>query len=164
MTPTETDPRDELLLDALAEGLSYSKAAEVAGCSKATVQRRMRDDGFRVQVQAARVLRAEEAASLVEGLALRAAERVSALVDAESELVALKAALAVLDRAEQRRQARETGDRLGRLERAVEQLLEQRGLRSAACPWRVSSTGWSISRGTCGDGDAAGAAAGDGRR
>ena len=132
MQPNDTDPRDELLLDALAEGLSYARAGEVAGCSKATVVRRMRDAGFRATVQAARETRAEEASSLVEGLALRAAERVSALVDAESELVALKAALAVLDRAEQRRQARETGDRLGRLERAVEQLLEQRGLRPAA--------------------------------
>ena len=132
MTPTDTDPRDELLLDALAEGLSYARAGEVAGLSKASVQRRMNDGAFRARVQAGREARAEEAASLVEGLALRAAERVSALVDAESELIGLKAALAVLDRAEQRRQARETGDRLGRLERAVEQLLEQRGLRSAA--------------------------------
>ena len=69
---------------------------------------------------------------MLEGLSLRAVEKLAEIIDVEPGMASLKAALAAYDRAETRRQARETGDRLGRLERAVEQLLEQRGLRSAA--------------------------------
>lgn len=131
MTTTEADPREDLLEAALSEGLSYAKAAETAGVSKSTVERRMRDAEFRARVMAGREERAAEAASRIDGLAVRAVERLSDLIDAEG-IIGLKAALSVLSSAEQRRQARETGDRLGRLERAVEALVEQRGLRSAA--------------------------------
>jgi hypothetical protein len=132
MTTIEADCRDELLETALGEGLSYSKAAEAAGCSRSTVERRMRNAEFRARVVSARQVRADEAGSLLDGLAFRAAEKLSGLVDSETELIAMKTSLAVVDRAEQRRQARETSDRLSRLERSLEQLLEQRGLRSAA--------------------------------
>lgn len=134
MTTNSDDPREapDLLEAALGEGLSYAKAAELAGCDKSTAYRRMRDPAFRARVTAARQAHAEEAAARVEGLATRATDELETLITDESALIRLKAVSWVLDRAEQRRQAREANDRLARLERSVEALLEQRGLRSAA--------------------------------
>lgn len=125
MSTTDAEPKDAVLLAALGEGMSYAKAAEVAGVSKATVQRRMTDGEFRARVRQQRQANAEEAGEMLEGLAVKAAGKVGELVGAESEMVALKAAFAVLDKAEARRQARSFGDRLSRLELAIEQLVEQ---------------------------------------
>ncbi len=124
---------DEPLVAALGRGMSYTEAAAAAGCSRGTVARRMAEPEFRSRVVERRQEAAEESASLIEGVSVRAAERLSALVDADNEFVALKAALAVLDRAEQYRQARATGDRLEKLEGLVAELVDgRRGLRGVA--------------------------------
>ena len=46
--------RNALLVAALARGASYTEAARIAGISKATVSRRMREPAFRAEVNDAR--------------------------------------------------------------------------------------------------------------
>ena len=51
----EADPgRDDILAAALAGGRSHAKAAEAAGCSRATVSRRLLDPAFRERVSEVR--------------------------------------------------------------------------------------------------------------
>jgi hypothetical protein len=134
VTPNSTGPddenlsQDELLVRALGEGLSYAKAAEAVGLTKRTVQRRMDEPDFRARVASARQEAAAEALEALEGMARRAVERLSELVESENELVALKAATWAVERAASQRDTRALAARVVELER---QLAEQR-LRVAA--------------------------------
>lgn len=70
MTETESrrEAKDELIITALATGVSYEKAGEVAGCSGRTVARRMEDAGFSRRVSKRRGGRVVEAAGQLTSL------------------------------------------------------------------------------------------------
>jgi hypothetical protein len=124
---------DERLVLALGEGFSYGKAGEIAGCSRATVQRRMDDPEFRQRVFDARQATAEEALSRIEGLVGRAVDRLEEIVASANDIPSLKAVVVAIDRAGASLQQRSLGDRLGKLEELVSQLVaEKQGPRRVA--------------------------------
>ena len=53
---TELDPNDLMIIEALAAGQTHQQAADHAGCSAKTIQRRLREPAF---TQALRQRRAE---------------------------------------------------------------------------------------------------------
>ena len=70
--------KDDLLATALANGKTVLSAAEFAGVSESTARRRLRDPGFRDEVESARARRVSEITRLLEESAPRA---VQTLVD-----------------------------------------------------------------------------------
>ena len=112
-----TEPDDELLAAALGAGLTYSRAAEVAGVSRATTGRRMADSSFRAQVDRLRrdhVRRVEVRLADLSGRALDALDDL--LSDRDAPAQRLGAAKAVLDGVLRFREAADVEDRLAALE------------------------------------------------
>lgn len=112
-----TEPDDDLLAAALGAGLTYNRAAEVAGVSRATAGRRMADPSFRAQVERLRrnhVGRVEVRLADLSGRALDALDDL--LADRDSPAQRLGAARAVLDGVLRFREAAEVEDRLAALE------------------------------------------------
>src|SRR5438874_578089 len=95
---------DDLLAASLASGMTYDQAAASAGCSRATVTRRMSSEKFRARVD-------EERAELVNRLKNRVSDAATRAVDvldslaanARSESVRVTAAGKLLDLALTRR-------------------------------------------------------------
>jgi hypothetical protein len=109
-----------LLVAALAQGLPYEKAGQLAGISKATVARRMADSTFRAQVdelRAAHVRRVELRLGELSGRALDALEAL--LADRDSPAQRLGAARAILDGLLRFREAGEVERRLLELEARI---------------------------------------------
>jgi len=114
---TTDDPADRLLAATLATGASYARAGQVAGCSPATVKRRMAEPAFRARVDELRsdhVRRAELRLGELAGAALEALEALMADVDAPAQR--LGAAKVVLEGVLRFREAGETERRLDELE------------------------------------------------
>src|SRR4051812_18893091 len=89
--------RDEILVAALAAGMSYREAGAKAGLSERTVRRRMSESAFRERV----VEQGHERAEQVRGLLLNAAPAAAMTIaklaaEAESEPVRLAAARVTL--------------------------------------------------------------------
>ena len=109
---------DAVLCAALLSGLSYEDAAEVSGCSRSTVARRMREPGFRARLDQ---VRAEALARVADRLAAEAIESVSTLASIRSNpntpaTVQVRAATAILDAALKYRAATELEARISALE------------------------------------------------
>ena len=114
---TTDDPADRLLAATLATGASYARAGEAAGCSPATVKRRMAEPAFRAHVAELRsdhVRRVEHRLAELSGRALEALEALMADVDAPAQR--LGAAKAVLEGVLRFREAGEVERRLDELE------------------------------------------------
>jgi len=114
---TTDDPADRLLAATLATGASYARAGQVAGCSPATVKRRMADESFRARVDELRsdhVRRVEHRLAELSGRALEALEALMA--DADAPAQRLGAAKVVLEGLLRFREAGETERRLDDLE------------------------------------------------
>src|ERR1035437_3638569 len=102
MTSTDTwsqENADSVLCAALLSGLNYEAAAELSGCSRSTVARRMREPGFRARLDQ---LRAEALARVADHLAAEAIESVSTLASIRSHpntpaTVKVRAATAILE-------------------------------------------------------------------
>ena len=101
MTPSDAaeDRADELIVGALLAGASYAAAAEVAGVSKSTVQRRMREPEFRTRLA---VERTEMLRQVRDRVSAAAAGAVSVLTSVmndvnESGAVRTRAARSLLD-------------------------------------------------------------------
>jgi hypothetical protein len=93
---TKRSARNELLIQALASGQSYSEAAKAAGISKSTVARRMGDPSFRAEVGAERDAYVETARRSLSAVAPAAINTLGELASgAASEAVRLGAARAV---------------------------------------------------------------------
>ena len=109
---------DAVLCAALLSGLSYEDAAEVSGCSRSTVARRMREPGFRSRLDQ---IRAEALARATDRLAAEAIESVVTLAAIRSNpgtpaTVQVRAATAILDAALKFRAATELESRISALE------------------------------------------------
>jgi hypothetical protein len=101
MSTTDNGSRriEEILVTALAAGLSYQEAADAAGCSKSTVARRMATPAFLGEVACAR----EEYVAMLRGRLLEAAPAaVMVLADlmatARSDADRIRAARALLEK------------------------------------------------------------------
>lgn len=91
------EAQDEILVDALATGVSYEAAAELAGCSGRTVARRMADPEFARRVSKRRGERVVATAGQLTSLSSEAVETIRGCLDDESPRVRLAAAKALLD-------------------------------------------------------------------
>ena len=96
VTLSRREAQDEILVDALANGLSYEAAGELAGCSGRTVARRMTDAGFARRVSDRRGERVMATAGQLTSLSSEAVETIRGCLDAESPQVRLAAAKALL--------------------------------------------------------------------
>ncbi len=117
MTDFERLPGDDLLLLALAKGLTVRSAAEQAGISEATAFRRLRDASFVAELNRVRGELWNSALGELTEASTRAVERLAMLIDeAESDAVRLSACKAVLELGGKLRDAIEFASRLERLE------------------------------------------------
>lgn len=87
---------DELLIAALASGVSAKQAAKQLGCNPRTVRRRLADEEFRGKVTQARVQVIGRVVGKVSSIAIRAARKLGKLIQSKDERIALQAARAVL--------------------------------------------------------------------
>jgi len=109
---------DSVLCAALLSGLNYGAAAEISGCSRSTVARRMREPGFRARLNQ---VRAEALARVADRLAAEAIESVSTLALIRSNpntpaTVQVRAATAILEAALKYRATIELEARLSAIE------------------------------------------------
>jgi phage terminase small subunit len=88
---------DEALVSALAAGASPTAAAQQAGVSPRTAQRRLADPAFRQQVDAARNELLERTVGRLSAVGVLAADKLYALLEAASPSVQLGAARGALE-------------------------------------------------------------------
>ncbi len=89
--------RHDVLVAALARGVSHSAAAQQSGFSRRTVQRRLDDSTFRDEVRRTRDGLMSEAAGRVAGLMESACDALRDLLASGDEDVRLSAAKATFD-------------------------------------------------------------------
>ena len=111
--------RDQLVI-ALAHGDSVRDAAKKAGVAARTAYRALEDTEFRSRVQEARKVMFEQALGAVASAGVSAAQKLNALLNANSENVQLGAARSVLEMGIKLRENTEMAERMT----ALEQLLE----------------------------------------
>jgi hypothetical protein len=122
--------RDELLLDALAEGCTHREAGQVAGCSAKTVQRMMLNDDFRAELARRRSVVLNEITGRLARITERAITTIEETLEAESPSLRFRAATSIVSMALRFREEEETERRLNRLERQAAQLAPE-----ALEPW-----------------------------
>ena len=83
---------DKKLVEALASGLTYSQAGEVAGCTSRTVARRMAEPTFAAVVSRARGERVAELTGQLTGLGSKAIEAIGECLQSGSPAERLRAA------------------------------------------------------------------------
>lgn len=119
--------QDEVLVEALAEGISYSLAGELAQVSARTVRRRMSDLVFAAGVHQRRAQRVGEVTGVLVGLARRAVATLEECMDAERPSDRIRAAQAVLGELHRFRDQLDLEERL--------RLLEQAAFQPAGTEW-----------------------------
>ena len=116
----ETRQRDESeLICALARGLSHAQAAQEAGVSVRTVQRRASDPAVRAAVAGARQAMVGEATGRLATAAERAVATLEDLLESDADSVRLGASRALLDNLLRFRDSEELSDRVRQLEQAI---------------------------------------------
>lgn len=113
--PARRRSGDEKIIAALADGKSYGAAAEAAGVSYRTVQRRMADPLFRAEVGELRRLRAEQSGATTERVETLALVELEQLLGDGNVYVRRDAVKIALDAAARRRET-DVGERLAALE------------------------------------------------
>lgn len=109
---------DSALLAALATGKTHEEAAELVGLSTKTIGRRLREPNFQSQLADARRAVVASAIEKLSASMARAATRLDELLDARSEHVQLRAAIAILELSDRFNQIRELDARVAALEAA----------------------------------------------
>ena len=113
--------QDEVLVEALAEGLGYAAAGDLARVSARTVRRRMADGGFAALVSARRGQRVGEVTGVLVGLARRVVATLDACMDSERPVDRIRAAQGVLVELHRFRDQHDLEERLRLLEQAASQ-------------------------------------------
>jgi hypothetical protein len=90
---------DTVLLTALASGQTIEAAAQIAHISERTARRRLDDETFQRALAEARRALLAQALGVLSDATTAAARTLRALLDAESESVRVRAAVAILDQA-----------------------------------------------------------------
>ena len=126
----ETRQRDESkLICALARGVPHAQAAQEAGVSVRTVQRRASDPAFREAVAGARRDMVGEATGRLAIAPERAVETLQDLLGSDADSVRLGASRAILENVLRFREAGELTDRSRQLEEAIESAATNGGPR-----------------------------------
>lgn len=107
---------EDVLVIALARGVSFRRAALESGCSVSTVSRRQQDEAFRAKVTKCRGEILSRSCGLLADATLVAAKKLRQLCRSKNELVALTASKAVLDIANRYRDQIELVQRIEALE------------------------------------------------
>ncbi len=116
----ETRHHDESkLICSLARGLSHVQAAQEAGVSVRTVQRRASDPAVRAAVAGARQAMVGEATGRLATAAERAVATLEDLLESDADSVRLGASRALLDNLLRFRDSEELSDRVRQLEQAI---------------------------------------------
>ncbi len=112
--------QDDVLVEALAEGMSYAPAAELAGhLSARSVRRRMSDPQFAALVYQRRGQRAAEITGVLVGLARRAVDTLADCLDAQRPADRIRAAQVVLGELHRFRDQLDLEERIRSLEEAT---------------------------------------------
>ncbi len=121
--------QDEILIEALADGLSYSAAAALsrAPVSARTVRRRMADPAFVAEVHQRRAQRVGEVTGMLVRLAHRAVAALDECLEADRPSDQIRAAEVVLGQLHRFRDQVDLEERLRELEQATF------GRRSESC-------------------------------
>lgn len=90
-------PKREALIEALASGLSWAEAAQLAGVCKATVSRRMLEPDFRAAVARARAARQERVLGALSEVALEAVQTLRGLLSSSNDSVRASACKTALE-------------------------------------------------------------------
>ncbi len=97
MTLGPRQKRNDLLVTALARGEQLATAAQLAGVSVRTVNRRLTLSDFRAEVQRARSQLVDAAAGKISNTLDAAADCLKSLLSSESDAIKLSAARAVFE-------------------------------------------------------------------
>ena len=130
------------LIMALAAGVSARRAAEKAGFSPRTVQRRLRDDGFCREVARARGRIISRTTAMLARTSLRAVRTLDKLLDDENPAVKRMAARGVLDSLARISAQAEIEERIAGLENTLlggsndQEAITEIGNRAGADRWR----------------------------
>lgn len=119
MTPH--DAREKVLVDALAAGLTHDQAAAVAGCSRSTLDRRLRQPAFSERVQQARAARVQRVTDALGALSEQAVTVLAELLSGGKEQTRARVALAIPGLAADHREQTELEARMTALEAALAQ-------------------------------------------
>ena len=111
--------QDDVLVEALAQGLDYAAAGELAHLSARTVRRRMARPSFAALVQQRRGQRVGELTGVLVGLAERAVATLRECMDADRPGDRIRAAQVVLGELHRFRDQCDVEDRLRQLEQAA---------------------------------------------
>src|SRR5829696_3717790 len=91
------EARDETLLELLAEGFTHTEAAEFAGCSTKTVQRRLGDDDFARELARRRAVHVSDMTGRLSKLTNEAVNAVEDTLHVDNPTLRFRAALALLN-------------------------------------------------------------------
>jgi hypothetical protein len=92
------DERDEVVLDALALGRTHAEAAALVGLNPKWVQRRMSDDGFRIEARRRRAAHLDAVSGQLAEIGPRAVSVLLEAMAADVEMsIRVRAAIAALD-------------------------------------------------------------------
>src|SRR5262245_62060180 len=109
--------RDRTILSAVVNGRTYSEAARLAECSESTVDRVMARPEVQAAADAARWRRSAQIADTLDRMLPHALSALGGLIiDAETEVVRLRAALGTLDQARRWRDHADLAERVWQLE------------------------------------------------
>ena len=95
MTPGQRETVDVLLILAIAGGATYAEAAEQAGCSESTVDRRTGDPAFAARVEQARAERVARVADRMAALSVKSLDVLSELLTDASVADGIRARIAL---------------------------------------------------------------------
>lgn len=90
-TPDRREAQDQVIAEALAAGMTFEAAGELAGCSARTVSRRMSEEAFRQQVSRLRGERVARLSGTLAGLAEKAVSLLDQCMDEQDPAVVLRA-------------------------------------------------------------------------
>src|SRR6266446_4786199 len=115
----EPQEGDETLVVALARGLSWVKAAEQTGFSESTIARRMRNPAFRLWVAKVRGEMFAQAVGILARSAVKAARKLTGLLDNGDAKLVLQAACKILELGPKLREHSELAQELAELRQLV---------------------------------------------
>ena len=120
---------DARLVAELAAGAAVADAAKAAGISEATAYRRLRDDGFRRQLDDARAEIVGRAVAMLTHASVEAVETLRGLLGSEMDFARLAAARAILDIGIRMREQLDLAARVAALEQQLGEEQPTKGAR-----------------------------------
>ncbi len=116
----ETESIDEVLIAALAAGMTHAQAGVLAGVCAKTVQRRHAEEAFVTEIARRRAIRVDEVTGRLSELSVHALETVESCLTSGSSAVRLKAAEMVFVWFRRLRDEVDVDTRLARLESSIQ--------------------------------------------